>query len=275
VADPTAPHVAKTTKRKPDTCSVCGQPAVVSEVHHPRAATLHLGGAAWAHPDLAPLVRDLWAMPADVGDGALLISRHPENPRRGDHAAIVKSVLANGVYTPPKVQRSTTYVLAGNHSFDAMLDAGATRMPWVWLDVDDREARRIMADDNRTAELGGYDQVMLLENLRALDAAGDLALTAWRPQDLDFYIALSEVPFDPSAPPTDPAQALRDAGVGDFANEDGTPAFSAFVSFRTMAAYEEFRKRLDLTGPRRSRGIWYPEEQDLLESPNEQVVADA
>jgi hypothetical protein len=75
-------------------------------------------------------------------------------------------------------------VLAGNHSVDAMVDAGAVRMPWVWLDVDDREARRIMADDNRTAELGGYDQAMLLENLRALDAAGDLDLTAWSHDDL-------------------------------------------------------------------------------------------
>lgn len=182
MADPTAPHVAKTTKRKPDTCSVCGHPAVVSEVHHPRAATLHLGGAAWAHPDLAPLVHDLYV---PGGGDTLAIARHPENPRRGDHAAIVKSVLANGVYTPPKVQQSTTYVLAGNHSFDAMVDAGAVRMPWVWLDVDDREARRIMADDNRTAELGGYDQAMLLENLRALDAAGDLLLTAWTPDDLE------------------------------------------------------------------------------------------
>lgn len=179
------PHVARTTKAKPGVCRDCGGPPVVSAVHHPRAATLHLGGAAWAHPDLAPLVRDLYAVPADVGDGALLISRHPENPRRGDHDAIVKSVINNGVYTPPKVQRSTGYLVAGNHSFDAVVDCGATRMPWVWLDVDDREARRIMADDNRTAELGGYDQAMLLENLRAMDAAGDLALTAWTPDDLD------------------------------------------------------------------------------------------
>lgn len=183
------PHVARTTKAKPDRCRDCGQPAVVSEVHHPRAATLHLGGRAWAHPDLEPLVRDLYdperTAPASAGPlGLPVIRRHPENPRRGDHDAIVKSILNNGVYTPPKVQRSTAYVLAGNHSFDAMLDAGAVRMPWVWLDVDDREARRIMADDNRTAELGGYDQAMLLENLRALDAAGDLDLTAWSHDDL-------------------------------------------------------------------------------------------
>lgn len=175
------PHVVRTTKRKPDTCAVCGGAPVVSAVHHPRAATLHLGGRAWAHPDLAPLIRNLYV---PGGGDTLAIGRHPENPRRGDHEAIVKSVLNNGVYTPPKVQRSTTYVLAGNHSFDAMVDAGAVRMPWVWLDVDDREARRIMADDNRTAELGGYDQAMLLENLRALDATGDLALTAWTSDDL-------------------------------------------------------------------------------------------
>lgn len=193
------PHVAKTTKRKRDRCSVCGQPPVVSEVHHPRAATLHLGGRAWAHPDLEPLVRDLYENPTEPD--SLWIKRHPENPRRGDHDAIVKSILNNGVYTPPKVQRSTAYVLAGNHSFDAMLDAGAVRMPWVWLDVDDREARRIMADDNRTAELGGYDQAMLLENLRALEAAGDLTLTAWTPEDLADMERAAEAGM--YTPPTD------------------------------------------------------------------------
>lgn len=172
-------HVASPSRADKTICSLCSTPAVVSDVHHPRAATLHLGGSAWAHPDLAPLVRDLY----DAA-GQLVISRHPDNPRRGDHEAIVKSVISNGVYTPPKVQTSTSYVVAGNHSLDAMLDCGATRMPWVWLDVDDNEARRIMLDDNHTAELGGYDQSMLLESLRAAQAAGDLTLTSYTHDDV-------------------------------------------------------------------------------------------
>lgn len=154
---------------------------MTTEYTPPRAATLHLGGDAWAHPDLEPLVRPLYA----EGAGKPIIRRHPDNPRRGDHEAIVESVRVNGVYTPPKVQRSTGYVLAGNHSFDAMLDQGATSMPWVWLDVDDDEARRIMLADNRTAELGGYDQTLLLEQVRAAAAADQLlAGTGYSSDDL-------------------------------------------------------------------------------------------
>lgn len=142
----------------------------------PRAATLHLGGNAWAHPDLEPLVRDL---------GDHTIQRAPTNPRLGDHEAIVESIRTNGVYSPVKVQRSTGYVLAGNHTYDAITDQGGTRMPWVWLDVDDDEARRIMLADNRTAELGGYDQTLLLEQVRAAAAADQLlAGTGYSSDDL-------------------------------------------------------------------------------------------
>lgn len=142
----------------------------------PRAATLHLGGDAWAHPDLEPLVRALADHP---------IQRAPSNPRLGDHEAIVDSIRTNGVYSPVKVQRSTGYVLAGNHTFDAITDQGGTHMPWVWLDVDDDEARRIMLADNRTAELGGYDDRLLLEAVRAAAAADQLlAGTGYSTDDL-------------------------------------------------------------------------------------------
>jgi hypothetical protein len=260
------PHVARTTKAKPDRCRDCGQAPVVSEVHHPRAATLHLGGSAWAHQDLAPLVRDLF--PRDDPTKPR-ISRHPENPRRGDHDAIVKSVINNGVYTPPKVQVSTGYVLAGNHSFDAVVDCGATRMPWVWLDVDDREARRIMADDNRTAELGGYDQAMLLENLRALDATGDLALTAWRPEDLALYETLSDLPIDMSGQ-VNAEDEFGAAGIEDLDNQDNLAAYWVRVNFADESDLREFCRLLDIKRPRKR--MWFPEVDDLIESETEFIA---
>ena len=63
---------------------------MTTEYTPPRAATLHLGGTAYAHPDLLPLVRQL-----DACDPP--IQRHPQNPRRGDHEAIVESIRTNGV----------------------------------------------------------------------------------------------------------------------------------------------------------------------------------
>lgn len=144
-----------------------------------RAATISLGGDARARPDLQGLIRPLF----DAAQQPV-IQRHPANPRRGDHDAIVKSIRNNGVYSPIKVQRSTGYVLAGNHTLDAILDQGGTSAPWVWLDVDDAEARRIMLDDNHVGELGGYDDRMLLESLRAAQAAGDLLDTSYVAEDL-------------------------------------------------------------------------------------------
>lgn len=231
-----------------------------------RAATLHLGGDAFAHPDLGPLIR-----PLNDRAGAPVIRRHPNNPRMGDHDAIVKSIQNNGVYSPMKAQRSTGYVLAGNHTLDAILDQGGTSAPWVWLDVDDDEARRIMLDDNHVGDLGGYDDRMLLESLRAAEAAGDLLLSSYTADDVNLYATLADVLIDPTGQ-VDPTSEFRAAGVDDYANQDGTAAFSAHVSFKTMADYEEFRTRLGLVGPRRARGIWFPEQPDLMESPIEHVA---
>jgi DNA modification methylase len=180
-----APH----PPTKPDddgNCSSCGAPAAVSEVHHPPGATLHLGGSAWAHPDLEPLVRDLYVGGGpDLVEPRRVIGRHPENPRKGEHAALVKSLGDHGIYSPVKVQRSTGYVCAGNHTLDAAIDHAAMRLPWVWLDVDDDEARAIMLDDNHIGELGGYDDRLLLEAMRAAERADQLARTSYTVDDRD------------------------------------------------------------------------------------------
>lgn len=130
----------------------------------PPGATTHLGGEAWAHPDAAA------AGLVPVED----LHHYPGNPRTGDVDAIADSLRTNGVYRPLYVQRSTAHVLAGNHTLDAIVALGGTHAPVVWLDVDDDQARRIVLVDNRAAELGGYDETLLLEALRAAQAADEL-----------------------------------------------------------------------------------------------------
>ena len=93
---------------------------------------------------------------------------YPGNARRGDVDAIAESLSVNGQFRPLVVQRSTGYVLAGNHTLQA-----AQRLHWsavdvTYLDVDDAAARRIVIADNRTADLGGYDDRALLALLRDL-----------------------------------------------------------------------------------------------------------
>lgn len=148
---------------------------MTTETTPPPGATLHLGGTAYAHPDLEP---DLW--PAER------LTTYPGNPRRGDQDAITASIRDLGLYRSVIVQRSTKHVLAGNHTLRALRDLGATRVPVTWVDVDDTRAAAIVARDNRTSELGSYDEAELLallttdEDVLALSGYGKDDLAALR-----------------------------------------------------------------------------------------------
>jgi ParB-like chromosome segregation protein Spo0J len=114
------------------------------------------------------------------------VSEYPGNPRRGDVQAIVESLRANGMFQPVVAQRSTGYILAGNHRHAALVSLGEPRIPVLWVDVGDVEAKRIALADNRTADLASYDDAALLELLRSL-GEDDAALlgTGYGADDLD------------------------------------------------------------------------------------------
>ena len=107
-------------------------------------------------------------------------------------------MLTNGVFRPIIVNKGThtereNEVLAGNHSLKAMRELAQEHPEdtrWhnidVWLvDVDEEHATRIVLADNRTADLGGYDNDILLELLDNLD--GDYLGTGY---DEDYIGAL-------------------------------------------------------------------------------------
>lgn len=131
--------------------------------------------------------------PAVVHD--LTVTREPvaglhtyhRNPRQGDVSAIQQSLVVNGQYRPLVVNRGThtgrpDEVLAGNHTLMAARDAGWAELAVCWVDVDDDHAARIVAADNRTADLGGYDERLLAELLGDLP---DLTGTGYTEDDLD------------------------------------------------------------------------------------------
>lgn len=101
------------------------------------------------------------------------LSRYHANPRRGDAGEIAASLRRNGQYRPLVVNRGSltsrpAEILAGNHTADGAEIEGWERIAVVWVDVDDEGAARIVAADNRTADLGGYDDRLLLELLSGL-----------------------------------------------------------------------------------------------------------
>jgi len=114
------------------------------------------------------------------------------NPRQGNVAVIEQSLTVNGQYRPLVVNRGThtgraNEVLAGNHTLAAARNLGWSHVAVFWLDVDDDQAARIVAADNRTADLGDYDKRLLAELLTDLP---DLDGTGYEPYDLDQLAAL-------------------------------------------------------------------------------------
>lgn len=132
---------------------------------------------------------------------------HPENPRVGDIAAIVASMERSGFYGVFIVQRSTMFVLAGAHRLQAMIERGEKKGLACILDVDDQTAREILLGDNRTHDLGAYDDAALAASLAKIE---DLTGTGFDTVDVAAMLAATgqSSPLPPTPPPPVP-QGLR------------------------------------------------------------------
>lgn len=170
---------------------------------HPPGATLHIGGQAWAHPDLEPLLVDI----AEV-------TPFPGNPRRHDQDNITGSIRDHGLYAGVVCQTSTGHVMVGNGRRQALLDLGATRIPRTLMDVDDVRARAVVARDNQTSDASGNDDQMLLDLLAPLaDDADLLALSGYVEEDMEtFRRAVANLEFTRTA-----GEELEGTPLGDLA----------------------------------------------------------
>lgn len=124
-----------------------------------------------------------------IGD----LREHPDNPRRGNVPRIAESLAWHGQYRPIVAQASTGYVLAGNHTLKAARSLGWETISAVYVDVDDEQARRILLVDNRSADMGTYDNDALLDLLAELNISPDgLSATGYEPVDLDDLLAADQ-----------------------------------------------------------------------------------
>jgi DNA modification methylase len=128
------------------------------------------------------------------------LKHHPKNPRKGDVKSITESIEHNGFYGVVVAQKSTGYVLAGNHRMMAAKAAGLDSLPVAYVDVDDATALKILLADNRTNDLATYDNKELAELLA----------------DVSNTIGLDGTGFD---------EAFLDGLIGELAQE--TPAGNA------------------------------------------------
>lgn len=107
---------------------------------------------------------------------------YPGNARRGDIDMIAESLRTHGQYKPIVVQKSTGYVLAGNHTLQAARHLGWDSIVVSWVDVDDDSARKINLIDNRSNDVATYDDSELAALLVGLD--GDYVGTGFTDTDL-------------------------------------------------------------------------------------------
>lgn len=116
------------------------------------------------------------------------------NPRRGDVAAIRDSLLRHGQYRPIVVRPygEKMQILAGNHTFAAACELAWASIAVTVIQVGDEEAARIVAWDNRAADLGGYDEQALGELLGRVE---DLGGTGYNQEQLGAVLdRLTEAP---------------------------------------------------------------------------------
>lgn len=117
------------------------------------------------------------------------LKQYPNNPRKGNVKLIAESLQNYGQYKPITVNKRTGEILAGNHTYLAARELGWKSIAVAYVDVDEPTAAKIVAIDNRSTDLGEYDNNILLEllgNLPDLDASG------YDQSDLDDLKALLE-----------------------------------------------------------------------------------
>lgn len=162
---------------------------------------------------------DLASLAVPVGSLHLL----PGNPRRGDVEAIAASLKRFGQRKPVVARRSDNVVIAGNHTLLAARFLGWGEVAAVWVDDDEATAKAYSLADNRTAELGGYDERELAELIAQVQAAeGELlAATGWTDEDLATLVALLN--------PVESGTSGPDQDVLDATDRAGWPVIRALV----------------------------------------------
>jgi len=145
------------------------------------------------------------------------LTRFPGNARRGDVPKIRASLRKNGQYRSLVVRQhddGQLTILAGNNTYDALTAEKQPTARCELIRCDELTARRINLADNRTAELGDYDQPALAELLSYL--GGEYEGSGWAADDEDLPLELGP---DGHGFPDDPGD-LDDGDPGNGEPED-------------------------------------------------------
>jgi ParB-like chromosome segregation protein Spo0J len=147
------------------------------------------------------------------------------NPRRGDLDAVKESLKTFGQQKPIVVSRVTGEVIAGNHTLLAARALGWDTIAVAWSDLTPDAAKAFAIADNRTHDLGAYDDELLAALLGQIDDAALLAATGYDDTDLARLLG-------------DTSGSIQPIATRSLAERFGTPPFSVL-----NAAKGEWRDR--------------------------------
>lgn len=92
----------------------------------------------------------------------------PNNPRRGDVETVAASLSRFGQRKPIVVRKDDGTIIAGNHTWQAAKKLGWSEIAVAYVGDDDVTAQAYALADNRTAELGDYDDELLVELINSV-----------------------------------------------------------------------------------------------------------
>lgn len=156
------------------------------------------------------------------------LTLHPENPNHGDKDSIRDSIVTNGFFEPVAVQRSTGYVVHGNHRVKVARDMALDQIPVVYLDLTDTEARTILLAGNATGQKAVMDDIGIGRLLKSIqDDAGTTAGVGYDELEIEDYLLMTAANDDQLAryaqeENTTPAPT-GGGGGGGFAPPKATP----------------------------------------------------
>jgi hypothetical protein len=157
------------------------------------------------------------------------VQPHPRNVRQGDVGAIATSLEINGQYRPIVVHKTTSNILAGNHTYKAAVSLGWTEIAITFVDCTDDEALKILLADNKANDLASYDDSALADLLQDLVGGAGLDGTLYELSDLDDLIALLEPPN-------------LDDLISDIGEHDDNDDFTGVIKVRVgLSVYERWQ----------------------------------
>jgi hypothetical protein len=176
------------------------------------------------------------------------VRQHPER-----NLAAIKASLARFKQQKPLVVDADGIVRAGNGTLEAARSLGWESIAIVRTPLRGSEATAYAIADNRTGDLGGFDDTALAETLRSLQSEDfDLAGVGYTEDEVDALIErlAGEVVNDPQA---------EWEGMPEFEHEDKTAFQSIHVHFKDQAAVDEFARLVGQNLTANTRSIWYPQ----------------